>query len=132
MGDLYEVLRYSFLALAVASAFACSDGRRMYGGGGGGGTVKGRRWMDREHGREFPRFRLLLLAELLVLPGAKLRVTVTWTNYDAVTHTVTADGGLFGGSGRLATWPRIARTALRFPLGRRRSCTLITAGSIPI
>ncbi len=90
-----------FVVLAVAAVTACQMGGGMYGGsyggGGGGGTVKG-------PGYKGSNMAGIAVSGFAFSPSsvtfqAKSGVTVTWMNYDGVTHNATADGGLFGGTG---------------------------------
>jgi plastocyanin len=66
-------------------------GRGGYGGGGGGGAGGGQQGAVRIAGFAFGPQTL----------AAKVGESVTWTNEDGATHTVTADDGAFD-SGNLA------------------------------
>jgi plastocyanin len=77
-------------APATTRGDAGGGGRGDYGGGGGGGAG-GQRGAVKIAGFAFGPQTL----------GAKVGESVTWTNEDGATHTVTADDGAFD-SGNLA------------------------------
>jgi plastocyanin len=92
------------LALMVAS---CSSDSPTGSGGGGGGNMPPPNSVNISGSAFTP-------ASLSV----KVGTTVTWTNKDATTHTVTSDNGMFTASGNLSqneTYQFTFNTAGSFP-----------------
>lgn len=100
--------KISFVALAVAVMTGCQMGGGMYGGGGGGGTVTGSGYNGGSTaGVAISGFAF---SPSSVTFPASNSVTVTWTNHDGVTHTVTSDvGGQFD-SGNISSGSTFSMT----------------------
>jgi plastocyanin len=88
----YRMLLFSMMLLATAGIFviSCSKSSKSYNSGGGGTPPPPANSVNIQNMAFSP-------ATLSVAAGT----TVTWTNNDAMTHTVTADNSSFD-SGNLA------------------------------
>jgi len=88
------IRRMLFVILAGGMMYACQMYGTAYGGsngGGGGGTVKGSGY-DGTNMAGIAVSGFAFSPSSVTFPASK-NVTVTWTNYDGVTHTVTSDMG---------------------------------------
>jgi plastocyanin len=81
---LFTVLALLFVVLMIS--FSCSKSSSMYGGGGGGGGNGG------------PGANEVWIQGMAFVPSTitvSAGTTITWTNKDGMTHTVTSDAALF-------------------------------------
>ena len=83
--------RLMYVALLGVVLAGCQMGTGMYGGNNGGGTVKGSGF----NGTNMAGIAIsgFAFSPSTVTFPASNNVTVTWTNYDGILHSVTPDAG---------------------------------------
>lgn len=85
---LTTVIAFLVAIMSITSSCTKSSMSNMYGGGGGGGGG----------GNGGPGPNAVWIQNMAFTPSSitvTAGTTITWTNKDAITHTVTSDNGIF-------------------------------------